>query len=145
MVRIASSYAGSLELVEGEVVKMLRLDVAHEVAHEWFYAAVGNDQYREAWLDESFAVYGEYVYQLYTGENESDVRERVMAFDGVLPQSTLTSAPVNTSTRERATATIYTPYTRSDRSFCGSCGRRWALRALTLSCKPGIQSICSKK
>ena len=86
MVRIAASYAGSLELVEGEVGKMLRLDVAHEVAHEWFYAAVGNDQYREAWLDESFAVYGEYVYQLYTGESESDVRERVMAFDGVLPQ-----------------------------------------------------------
>lgn len=86
MVRISDSYAGSLELVEGEVGKMLRLDVAHEVAHEWFYAAVGNDQYREAWLDESFAVYGEYVYQLYTGESESDVRERVMAFDGVLPQ-----------------------------------------------------------
>lgn len=86
MVRIAASYAGSLELVEGEVGKMLRLDVAHEVAHEWFYAAVGNDQYREAWLDESFAVYGEYVYQLYTGESESDVREQVMAFDGVLPQ-----------------------------------------------------------
>lgn len=58
MVRISDSYAGSLELVEGEVGKMLRLDVAHEVAHEWFYAAVGNDQYREAWLDESFAVYG---------------------------------------------------------------------------------------
>ena len=85
MVRIASSYAGSLES-EDEADKSLRLDVAHEVAHEWFYAAVGNDQYREAWLDESFAVYGEYVYQLYTGESESDVRERVMAFDGALAQ-----------------------------------------------------------
>lgn len=90
MVRIAATYAGSLDtMLDGSdttVDKSLRLDVAHEVAHEWFYAAVGNDQYREAWLDESFAVYGEFVYQLYTGESESDVQERVLAFDGTLPQ-----------------------------------------------------------
>ena len=29
--------------------------VAREVGHEWFYCAVGDDQYREPWLDESFA------------------------------------------------------------------------------------------
>ncbi|MDD7939427.1 M1 family aminopeptidase [Actinomycetospora lutea] len=33
----------------------LRALVAHEVAHEWFYALVGNDQARDPWLDESFA------------------------------------------------------------------------------------------
>lgn len=33
--------------------------VAHEVAHQWFYAAVGNNQYEEPWLDESFAQYCE--------------------------------------------------------------------------------------
>ena len=31
--------------------------VAHEVAHEWWYSMVGNDQYREPWLDETFATY----------------------------------------------------------------------------------------
>lgn len=55
LVRIAEMYA---DLIEAEGDESLRLDVAHEVAHEWFYAVVGNDQYREAWLDESFAVYG---------------------------------------------------------------------------------------
>jgi hypothetical protein len=31
--------------------------VAHEVAHEWFYGVVGDDQVREPWLDETFATY----------------------------------------------------------------------------------------
>ncbi len=68
-------------------MKSLRLDVAHEVRlHEWFYAVVGNDQYREAWLDESFAVYGEFVYQLYTGESETDVQARVDSLDCSIKQ-----------------------------------------------------------
>ncbi len=29
--------------------------VYHEVAHQWFYGQVGNDQQREPWLDEAFA------------------------------------------------------------------------------------------
>jgi aminopeptidase N len=31
--------------------------IAHEVAHQWWYGLVGNNQYREPWLDESFAQY----------------------------------------------------------------------------------------
>jgi Peptidase family M1 domain len=30
-------------------------DVAHELAHQWFYSIVGDDQWSEPWLDESFA------------------------------------------------------------------------------------------
>lgn len=32
-----------------------RYVVGHEVAHQWWYAAVGNDQVEEPWLDEAFA------------------------------------------------------------------------------------------
>ncbi|MBA3350173.1 MAG: M1 family metallopeptidase [Actinobacteria bacterium] len=32
-----------------------RYVVGHEVAHQWWYAAVGNDQIEEPWLDEAFA------------------------------------------------------------------------------------------
>lgn len=32
---------------------------SHEVAHEWWYGLVGNDQGRDPWLDESFATYAE--------------------------------------------------------------------------------------
>ncbi len=36
-----------------------RATVAHEVAHQWFYGIVGDDQYSEPWLDESFAAWNE--------------------------------------------------------------------------------------
>ena len=31
--------------------------VAHEVAHQWWYGIVGDDQWKEPWVDESFAEY----------------------------------------------------------------------------------------
>lgn len=36
-----------------------RATVAHEVAHQWWYGTVGDDQYRSPWLDESFASWSE--------------------------------------------------------------------------------------
>ena len=36
--------------------------ISHEMAHQWFYAGVGNDVSEHPWLDESFATYFSYVY-----------------------------------------------------------------------------------
>lgn len=41
--------------------------IAHEVAHQWFYASIGNDQYMEPWLDESFAEYCEDILYAQSG------------------------------------------------------------------------------
>jgi hypothetical protein len=34
----------------------------HEVAHQWFYALIGDDQLEEPWLDEAVATYAEVLY-----------------------------------------------------------------------------------
>ncbi|MGB2960636.1 MAG: M1 family metallopeptidase [Bacteroidota bacterium] len=44
--------------------KKLEEYVAHEVAHQWFYNMVGNDQVEEPWLDESLAQYATKFYYL---------------------------------------------------------------------------------
>jgi len=36
--------------------------VVHEIGHQWWYAAVGNNQAAEPWLDEALARYGEWLY-----------------------------------------------------------------------------------
>jgi hypothetical protein len=41
---------------------VLHVLVAHEIAHQWWYGAVGNDQTTEPWLDESLAFYSELLY-----------------------------------------------------------------------------------
>ncbi|MGW4207288.1 M1 family aminopeptidase [Lentzea sp. NPDC004789] len=39
----------------------------HELAHQWFYGIVGNDEYNSPWLDESFTDYATDLYRGVTG------------------------------------------------------------------------------
>lgn len=36
--------------------------VAHELAHQWWYSIVGNNQVKEPWLDEGLTSFSEYLY-----------------------------------------------------------------------------------
>lgn len=47
----------SVDLYEAGMERELAYCVAHEVAHQWWYGAVGNDQINEPWMDESLAEY----------------------------------------------------------------------------------------
>ncbi|NJO84467.1 MAG: M1 family metallopeptidase [Blastochloris sp.] len=49
------TYTGSPE-------SYLTIITIHEVAHQWWYASVGNDQAVTPWLDEALATYSEYIY-----------------------------------------------------------------------------------
>jgi len=70
---------GSLEFV-----------VVHELAHQWWYGIVGNDEYREAWIDEPLTQYStlEYLRQKY-GQKEFDrfyeryIKSGVKSFQGL--------------------------------------------------------------
>lgn len=52
-----------------------RYIVGHEVAHQWWYASVGNDQVREPWLDEALA---ELSTRLWLRAEDGDDRAWVM-------------------------------------------------------------------
>ena len=56
---------------------MLEGTVVHEVAHQWFYNVVGNDQLDEPWLDEALAQYltGWYYRETYGDQAEQEYRE----------------------------------------------------------------------
>ena len=63
------------------------ITVAHEVAHQWFYCAIGNDQYHEPWLDEAFATYyGSYYYHKTANDalKLADEKEKALDGDGAL-------------------------------------------------------------
>ncbi len=42
--------------------RLLESTVVHEVAHQWFYNVVGNDQVDEPWLDEALSQYATLLY-----------------------------------------------------------------------------------
>lgn len=46
----------------GDQKSNLTLISAHEVAHQWWYGLVGNDQAREPWLDEALSTYSESLF-----------------------------------------------------------------------------------
>ncbi len=92
LVRISTLYSWFIsdDAAEGERVeytKRLQASVSHEVAHEWFYAVVGNDQYHEAWLDESFASYSEQVYWRSMGRDEKEIEAAMAEFESSIPSS----------------------------------------------------------
>ena len=46
----------------GQAASYLVAITAHEVAHQWWYGVVGNDQAAEPWLDEALATYSELLF-----------------------------------------------------------------------------------
>ena len=47
----------AMEYPELVLTPALRFALVHEVAHQWWFGIVGNDEYNEPWLDEAMAEY----------------------------------------------------------------------------------------
>lgn len=56
---------GFYNLYSGGAADYLNTIAAHETAHQWWYAALGNDQALEPWLDEALCTYSERLYYEY--------------------------------------------------------------------------------
>lgn len=54
--------------------------VSHEMAHQWFYAAVGNDPTEDPWLDEALATYASNVF-LAVGVSDAAARAERSAWE----------------------------------------------------------------
>jgi aminopeptidase N len=57
-----TSSARVLQYLYWDSAEYLWAIAAHETAHQWWYAQVGNDQAFEPWLDEALCTYSERLY-----------------------------------------------------------------------------------
>lgn len=72
---------------------------AHEVAHQWWYAVVGNDQFRQAWQDEALAQYSllDYWETRYGVSAQEDLQFSLVesAMRVTIPQGVTPGSPVD--------------------------------------------------
>lgn len=54
--------------------------VCHEIAHQWFYGIVGDDEINEPWLDESYANFSEKLYFYKSGKKDYDMETVINAY-----------------------------------------------------------------
>lgn len=54
-------------------------EVSHEVAHQWWYGAVGNDEYEESWLDEGATTFSSELYRI-QGRGEPSALRRMLTY-----------------------------------------------------------------
>jgi hypothetical protein len=93
--------------------RYLEIVVAHEVAHQWFYSLVGNDQVDEPWLDEALAQYLTVLYfgDTYGAETGAQASELLLeqSYDRVRgePDDRRADRPVAAYTSSQYSAIVY--------------------------------------
>jgi hypothetical protein len=99
---------GSLGQVPNRI--LLEATNAHEIAHQWFYGVVGNDQVQEPWIDESLAQYASWLYyrDRYGEEAAREIfREFTGRWERVQNAPLPIGQPVTAYSREEYGAIIY--------------------------------------
>ena len=91
---------------DGTAKNYLTLISVHEIAHQWWYARVGNDAALSPWLDEALATYSEYLYieEFYPDEKNWWWYFRVAVY---LPEGGVDSAVYEFSTPREYINAVY--------------------------------------
>lgn len=63
----------------------------HEIMHNWWYSVVANDENRNPWLDEGFALFFQYEYQDYLNGPDSSKKSIEESYERLLPPARLHS------------------------------------------------------
>lgn len=66
-------FSGVIFFNDKESINVFTL--AHEIAHQWWYGLVGNDQIKESWIDEGLANYSAYTYCISKGLPQAQIYE----------------------------------------------------------------------
>jgi len=73
-------YPGIIMIASGLVE-----EISHEVAHEWFYAGVGNNEFDEAWLDESPTTFASELYRIESRGEPANIRRMLNFIEPTMP------------------------------------------------------------
>lgn len=63
------------------LLSFLEQVIVHETAHQWWYGLVGNDEVKEAWLDEGLTSYSEVIYIDHVYGNDQATKYYRMFFE----------------------------------------------------------------
>jgi predicted small lipoprotein YifL len=78
-------YPGAIVIAQGlynQEGGFFEMATAHEVAHQWWYGLVGNDQLDEPWLDEALTNYSAFLYFEKTAGQEAADLVKQQVFEG---------------------------------------------------------------
>jgi hypothetical protein len=120
----------------GKTLFSSRVIVAHEIAHQWWYGMAGNDQMREAWLDEGIA---EFAASYFFGSFHSYVSTRPV--NASIYEYPNVPAPLNATEPGSYNQTVYfksAQFLQGLRTRMGSAAFFAGLRALFEANRNGI-------
>ncbi|NJN98010.1 MAG: M1 family metallopeptidase [Anaerolineales bacterium] len=119
---------------------------AHEVAHQWWYGMVGNDQVDHPWLDESLTNYSTVVYweTIEGADNAQGIIETLFFGPYEQARDQGQDRPVTGPVADFSEGEYGTFVYGKGPLFFTPCGRKWVMKPISRLCKLTLLSTATK-